>query len=77
MLALLPTLPGATNVQPQADGTVRAVVNGQPQRLRPAFGATSVGPSGATNKRQILQETPGTFTFSNPDGRRQRFTIVP
>ena len=65
--------PGVSAVQPQADGTVRAVVNGRPVTLRPDFTVTR---SPAGSKRAIVTGG-GAFTFDTGDGRRQRFSIVP
>ena len=73
-LQLLSGQPGVGDVQSSTDGTVRAVVNGRPLRLRPAF---TVGATPGETKREIIAESPDTFTFTSTDGRRQRFTIIP
>lgn len=71
-LATAAALPGVSNVQAQADGTVTAIANGQPVRVRPDF---TVGRSPGTSKRILADGE--SLLFEAGDGRRQRFTIVP
>ncbi len=71
-LSAAQAMPGVTRAQPQADGTVTALVDGQPVKVRPDFVVTR---SPGASKR-ILAEG-GTLLFDTGDGRRQRFTIVP
>jgi ornithine carbamoyltransferase len=63
-----------SEVQPNADGTISLLFQGQPLRLRPAF---TVGLTSAGAQPVIVRESGDTFTFTSAGGRRQRFMIVP
>jgi sugar lactone lactonase YvrE len=71
-LAAARGLPGVVEVQPRADGTVTAVVGGQPVALRPEF-LVSRSPAGSA--RSIAVEG-GALVHDTGDGRRQRFRLV-